>query len=85
MHVNVVLSSLLVGVAADGNDGGGGGGTDAGFYVVVVCQQALRKALFKPGAFFKGLILPLCEVPLTDTTDTHQYLYFTLTINTCNM
>ena len=24
--------------------------------------QALRKALFKPGAFFKGLILPLCEV-----------------------
>jgi len=23
--------------------------------------QALRKALFKPGAFFKGLILPLCE------------------------
>jgi len=23
--------------------------------------QALRKALFKPGAFFKGLLLPLCE------------------------
>ncbi|XP_067125539.1 bystin [Centruroides vittatus] len=23
--------------------------------------QALRKALFKPGAFFKGIILPLCE------------------------
>lgn len=23
--------------------------------------QALKKALFKPGAFFKGLILPLCE------------------------
>ena len=24
--------------------------------------QALRKALFKPGAFFKGFLLPLCEV-----------------------
>ena len=24
--------------------------------------QALRKALFKPSAFFKGVILPLCEV-----------------------
>lgn len=24
--------------------------------------QALRKALFKPGAFFKGIVLPLCEV-----------------------
>lgn len=23
--------------------------------------QAMRKALFKPGAFFKGLLLPLCE------------------------
>jgi len=23
--------------------------------------QSLRKALFKPGAFFKGLLLPLCE------------------------
>lgn len=23
--------------------------------------QALRKALFKPGAFFKGIILPLCQ------------------------
>jgi essential nuclear protein 1 len=23
--------------------------------------QAMRKALFKPGAFFKGMILPLCE------------------------
>ncbi|KAI1290311.1 Bystin [Halotydeus destructor] len=23
--------------------------------------QALRKALFKPGAFFKGIVLPLCE------------------------
>ena len=23
--------------------------------------QALRKALFKPGAFFKGFLLPLCE------------------------
>ncbi|KAF7494340.1 Bystin [Sarcoptes scabiei] len=23
--------------------------------------QALRKALFKPGAFFKGIIIPLCE------------------------
>ncbi|XP_013779881.1 bystin-like [Limulus polyphemus] len=23
--------------------------------------QALRKALFKPGAFFKGIILPICE------------------------
>jgi len=30
-----------------------------------VSWQALRKALFKPGAFFKGLILPLCEVRLT--------------------
>lgn len=24
--------------------------------------QALRKALFKPGAFMKGILLPLCEV-----------------------
>lgn len=24
--------------------------------------QALRKALFKPGAFMKGFLLPLCEV-----------------------
>lgn len=24
--------------------------------------QALRKALFKPGAFFKGFLLPICEV-----------------------
>ena len=24
--------------------------------------QALRKALFKPGAFFRGILLPLCEV-----------------------
>ena len=23
---------------------------------------ALRKALFKPGAFMKGILLPLCEV-----------------------
>ena len=23
--------------------------------------QAVRKALFKPGAFFKGFLLPLCE------------------------
>ena len=27
--------------------------------------QALRKALFKPGAFFKGFLLPLCEVRLS--------------------
>jgi hypothetical protein len=26
--------------------------------------QALRKALFKPGAFMKGILLPLCEVKL---------------------
>lgn len=26
--------------------------------------QALRKALFKPGAFFKGFLLPICEVVL---------------------
>lgn len=26
--------------------------------------QALKKALFKPGAFFKGIILPLCSVSL---------------------
>jgi len=30
----------------------------------VVCCQALKKALFKPGAFFKGVVLPLCEVRL---------------------
>lgn len=24
--------------------------------------QALRKALFKPGAFMKGILIPLCEV-----------------------
>ena len=29
---------------------------------LIICYQALRKALFKPGAFFKGLILPLCQV-----------------------
>ena len=23
--------------------------------------QAIRKALFKPGAFFKGFLIPLCE------------------------
>jgi essential nuclear protein 1 len=28
--------------------------------------QALRKALFKPGAFFKGFLLPICEVVLED-------------------
>lgn len=26
--------------------------------------QALRKALFKPGAFMKGIIIPLCEVSI---------------------
>jgi len=31
---------------------------------MVLHRQALKKALFKPGAFFKGLILPLCEVQL---------------------
>ena len=36
--------------------------------IVYVCfilhhvSQALRKALFKPAAFFKGILLPLCEV-----------------------
>ena len=24
--------------------------------------QALKKALYKPGAFFKGILIPLCEV-----------------------
>jgi essential nuclear protein 1 len=24
--------------------------------------QALKKALFKPGAFMKGILIPLCEV-----------------------
>ena len=24
--------------------------------------QAIKKAIFKPGAFFKGFLLPLCEV-----------------------
>lgn len=24
--------------------------------------QALRKALFKPGAFMKGMLIPMCEV-----------------------
>ena len=30
--------------------------------VYAILFQAMRKALFKPGAFFKGMILPLCEV-----------------------
>ena len=28
--------------------------------------QAMKKALFKPGAFFKGVILPLCEVTVAN-------------------
>ena len=30
-----------------------------------LCQQALKKALFKTSAFFKGIILALCEVSKT--------------------
>ena len=33
--------------------------------------MALKKALFKPAAFFKGIILPLCEVGVAMVT---QYL-----------
>lgn len=29
--------------------------------------QALRKAMFKPAAFFKGIVLPLCEVCANST------------------
>ena len=34
--------------------------------------QALRKALFKPGAFFKGFLLPLCEVCTVETLFIHN-------------
>ena len=30
--------------------------------ICVFLFQALKKALFKPSAFFKGILLPLCEV-----------------------
>lgn len=33
--------------------------------------QALKKALFKPGAFMKGVLIPLCEVSIIK-----QYKYF---------
>ena len=37
--------------------------------------QALRKALFKPGAFFKGFLLPLCEV-IAIPTSSSQFISF---------
>lgn len=37
--------------------------------------QALRKALFKPGAFMKGILLPLCEVRAW-----LAHMYFCITI-----
>ena len=33
-------------------------------------MQALKKSLFKPAAFFKGFLLPLCEVDI--------YIYFSI-------
>lgn len=34
--------------------------------------QALRKALFKPGAFMKGIVIPLCEVSISTNS---MYFY----------
>lgn len=30
--------------------------------------QALKKSLFKPGAFMKGILIPLCEVSVCDNS-----------------
>lgn len=30
-------------------------------FLLCSCRQAIRKALFKPGGFMKGFLLPLCE------------------------
>ena len=35
--------------------------------------QALKKALFKPSAFMKGILLPLCQVPLS-TSNIFKFL-----------
>ena len=31
--------------------------------------QALKKAMYKPAAFFKGILLPLCEVGMMKISD----------------
>ena len=31
--------------------------------------QSLKKAMYKPAAFFKGILLPLCEVALHAARD----------------
>lgn len=37
--------------------------------------QALKKALFKPGAFMKGILIPLCEVGLMITFQTYSFFF----------
>ena len=32
---------------------------------------ALKKSLYKPAAFFKGILLPMCEVKLLQITNTY--------------
>lgn len=34
--------------------------------------QALKKSLFKPGAFMKGILIPLCEVGVSDWLKYHN-------------
>ena len=35
--------------------------------------QSLRKALFKPAAFMKGILLPLCEVKINFNKPSRHY------------
>jgi len=37
--------------------------------------QALKKALFKPGAFMKGILIPLCEVGFMITFQTYSFFF----------
>lgn len=37
--------------------------------------QALKKSLFKPGAFMKGILIPLCEVGLSDSFKYFNIIY----------
>lgn len=38
--------------------------------------QALKKALFKPGAFMKGILIPLCEVSIQELITSRLVLKF---------
>jgi essential nuclear protein 1 len=35
--------------------------------------MALKKALYKPGAFYKGILLPLCEVDMNSTSYSFEF------------